>query len=336
VQRRVAITAFVVAALLLLLALRADEPEPGAASAAGRGSGGGLGTGTGSGIGPGAGTGAGDAGTGPGSGTAGIGRGSIGPDDAAPPEGRVDGTALAEADPAAPAPAAQEGTQDQEEEERPEYGFTRRGAAPSADPVGVPEGRPTSGASGLRGGGGGSTEQQIVEVVQTFPNSRLVVNLDATSSMGGSRDAVARVFPEILENMQGGTIAVHVFRDVLDGEENEVVVRPTPKTRNRKAIQALIDRVMAVPPEGGGDLPETGYQLVIANMRKYPPGKPDRPNVEFIVTDAEEKQPQLLGELRKLAERTHTLVFVIDVSRRPPLRTQLAPEPAPGPPAAPE
>ena len=296
-----------------------------------------MGTGTGSGIGPGSGTGAGESGAGPGAGAVGLGRGSTGPDAAAPPAGRIEGTSVGEDQPAAPAaaPSAESRGDQDTEVQVPEFGFTRRGAAPAPDPVGVPEGRPTSGASGLRGGGGGSTEQQIVEVVQNFPNSRLVVNLDATSSMGSSRDAVARVFPEILDRMQGGTIAVHVFRDIVDGEENEVVVRPTPKTNSKKAIQAMIDKVMAVPPDGGGDIPETGYQLVIANMRKYPPGKPDRPNVEFIVTDAEEKQPQLLGELRKLAERTNTLVFVIDVSRRPPLRTQLAPEPAPEPPPTP-
>jgi GTPase involved in cell partitioning and DNA repair len=45
--------------------------------------------------------------------------------------------------------------------------------------------------------------------------------------------------------------------------------------------------------------------------------------VEFIITDAPEKQPELLDDLLKLAERTNTLVFVIDVSQSPPKRTQL-------------
>lgn len=326
-QRRSALGAFGTAAILLALAWAAARGS-GTGGGIGGGTGTGIGSGTGSGLGPGTGTGTGRAGDGPGSGEDGSGRGSEGPDAPIAPRGDPTGTVIADAATDARSEVPAPGIAPEPEQAVPEYGFTRPDAPPPPTPppartVGVADGGPSRGAEGVAGGGGGGTGQQIVDVVQTYPNSRLVVNLDATSSMQSSRDAVAKVFPEIVDKMQGGTIAVHVFRDILLGEENEVVVKATPRTQNRKAVASMIEKVKAVELRGGGDMPETGYQLVIANMRKYPHGSKDRPNVEFIVTDAQEKQPELLDELLKLAERTDTLVFVIDVSQTPPKRTQL-------------
>lgn len=326
-QRRSALGAFAAAAILLVLAWAAARGA-GTGGGIGGGSGTGIGTGTGSGLGPGTGTGTGRAGDGPGSGADGSGRGSEGPDAPIAPKGDPSGTVIADAATEARTEAPAPGIAPAPEQAVPEFGFTRPDAPPPPPPppartVGVPDGGPSRGAEGVAGGGGGATGQQIVDVVQAYPNSRLVVNLDATSSMASSRDAVARVFPEILDKMQGGTIAVHVFRDILLDEENEVVIKSTPRTQNKKSVASMIEKVKSVELRGGGDMPETGYQLVIANMRKYSPGTKDRPNVEFIITDAPEKQPELLDDLLKLAERTNTLVFVIDVSQSPPKRTQL-------------
>lgn len=317
--------AFAAAAILLALAwprTRGAGSGEGSGGVAGRGigSGTGIGTGTGSGLGPGTGTGAGQEGDGPGSGNDGSGRGSDGPDATTSPSGDPAGMAVTATAADAPHEAPATDIAPEPAEALPEYGFTGPTGPAPATPVGVADGGPTRGAEGVAGGG---TGRQIVDVVQAYPNSRVVVNLDATLSMQDSRDAVARVFPEILDAMQGGTIAVHVFRDITIDERNEVVIKATPRTRNRRSIESMIEKVKAVELRGGGDIPETGYQLVLANMRKYPPGTPERPNVEFIVTDAPEKQPELLGDLLKLAERTDTLVFVIDVSRHPPRRTQL-------------
>ena len=80
---------------------------------------------------------------------------------------------------------------------------------------------------------------------------------------------------------------------------------------------------MAITPSGGGDDPETGYQLVIENMQRNEPGTDARPNVEIIITDAPEKQPERLGELTALAARKKTRVFRIDTSTDPVTREEL-------------
>jgi hypothetical protein len=192
---------------------------------------------------------------------------------------------------------------------------------PSVAAPGVPTGRPTRGGSGAAGGG--STEGQIIEVVQAWPDSRISINLDATGSMAPARDAVARVISEIFNSLQGGSITVTCFRDVLLGEPNEVIIKPTLKTKLPADIRRLVQKVLDVEPYGGGDSAETGYQLVIANIKKRQHGTVKRPNIEFIVTDAEEKQPELLKLMRGLMRVSNTRVFIIRVDSSPPTRTEI-------------
>jgi len=192
---------------------------------------------------------------------------------------------------------------------------------PSVAAPGVPTGRPTRGGSGAAGGG--STEGQIIDVVQAWPDSRISINLDATGSMAPARNAVARVIAEIFDSLQGGSITVTCFRDVLMGEPNEVIIKPTMKIKRPADIQRLVQQVLDVEPHGGGDSAETGFQLVIANMKKRQHGTAKRPNIEFIVTDAEEKQPELLQLMRGLMRVSNTRVFIIRVDSSPPTRTEI-------------
>ena len=296
----------------------------------GGGTGGGIGRGDGAGIGNGSGTGSGVDGSGPGAGTEARTRGKLadGPDEVAPPPGSPDGAAAEgdseEGESVALAPAGPE-------IEPPKFGFTAPDAPPQPPMImpkppsvaapGVPTGRPTRGGSGAAGGG--STEGQIIDVVQAWPDSRISINLDATGSMAPARDAVARVISEIFDSLQGGSITVTSFRDVLLGEPNEVIIKPTMKTKKSTDIQRMVQQVLDVEPYGGGDSPETGYQLVIANMKKRQHGTEKRPNIEFIVTDAEEKQPELMKIMRGLMRVSNTRVFIIRVDRSPPTRTEI-------------
>jgi hypothetical protein len=134
---------------------------------------------------------------------------------------------------------------------------------------------------------------------------------------------VARVISDIFERLEGGSIAVSIFRDVLAGEPNEVIIKPTTKTKEKADTQAMVQKVLAVQPDGGDDDPETGYQLVIANMKKRPHGTPQQPNIEFIITDAPEKQPELLQKMRGLMRISNTRVFIINVYHSPPIRTEI-------------
>ena len=251
-----------------------------------------------------------------------------GSDEVAPPPGSPDGAAAEgesqSAESVALAPAGPE-------IEPPKFGFTAPDAPPPPPMImptppsiaapGVPTGRPTRGGSGAAGGG--STEGQIIDVVQAWPDSRISINLDATGSMAPARDAVARVISEIFDSLQGGSITVTCFRDVLLGEPNEVIIKPTLKTKRSTDIQRLVQQVLDVEPYGGGDSAETGYQLVIANMKKRQHGTAKRPNIEFIVTDAEEKQPELLKLMRGLMRVSNTRVFIIRVDSSPPKRTEI-------------
>jgi hypothetical protein len=318
-ERAVAITAIVLASMLsayvCIVALMA-------LSAGGAGSGLrgdlkslGAGSGDGSGIGAGSGTGSGESGAGPGAGTSGDGRG-------------VAGTAGEETLPGTPSEAPEPAAAAAPEIEPPKYGFTST-EEPPPEPTPVPDpasapsfghgGDAAGGASGERGGGG----LRIAEVVENFPDSRCGINLDVTSSMASSRDALAVIIPELFGVIREGTITVRTFGDVEFGERNRVVLPPTRRTKDPKRLRSMIDRVLAIPLEGGGDAPETGYQLVIESMRRSQPGPKDRPNVEFIITDAPEKQAHRLQELLALAKRSNTRVFVILTSYRPPMRTEL-------------
>jgi hypothetical protein len=251
-----------------------------------------------------------------------------GPDEVAPPPGSPDGAAAeGEAQSAESVALAPPGP----EIEPPKFGFTQPDAPPpppmimptppSVAAPGVPSGRPTRGGSGAAGGG--STEGQIIEVVQAWPDSRISINLDATGSMAPARDAVARVISEIFDSLQGGSITVTCFRDVLMGEPNEVIIKRTMKTKRSTDIQRLVQQILDVEPYGGGDPAETGYQLVIANMKKRQHGTAKRPNIEFIITDAEEKQPELLKIMRGLMRVSNTRVFIIRVDSSPPTRTEI-------------
>ena len=292
--------------------------------------GGGIGRRDGSGIGNGSGTGSGVDGSGPGAETDARTRGKLadGPDEVAPPPGIPEGAAAAgDSDAGESVALAPPGP----EIEPPTFGFTTPDAPPppplimptppSVAAPGVPTGHPTRGGSGAAGGG--STEGQIIDVVQAWPDSRISINLDATGSMAPARNAVARVIAEIFDSLQGGSITVTCFRDVLMGEPNEVIIKPTMKTKRPADIRRLVQQVLDVEPNGGGDSAETGYQLVIANMKKRQHGTAKRPNIEFIVTDAEEKQPELLQLMRGLMRVSNTRVFIIRVDHSPPTRTEI-------------
>lgn len=317
-HRRSAVAAFAVAAVLLVLSLFLAG-RPGTGGGFGGGDGTGIGPGTGSGLGAGNGTGSGKKGDGPGSGSSGSGRGSDGPDVPTPPRGRPDGTAIADAQPPA------ERTRSEAEvdvpasvpAEVPEFGFTRPSASPApppppppADPVGLPDGGPSGGTEGIVGGGGGTSEQRITKLVENFANSRVTINLDATGSMGGERDKLASIVPEIFDKIQSGTISVKVFRDIETGQKNETVIKAATKTKDRSQLAWMVKRILEVQTDGGGDEAETGYQLVILNLRQDKHGTKANPNIQFIITDAPEKQPELLQELLGLLRKTNTRLFV--------------------------
>jgi hypothetical protein len=300
-ERASAILAIIAAFLLALCVVLAAVFAPGGGGLGGDGAGGniagsGIGQGTGSGIGAGNGTGSGIEGDGPGAGEDGRGRPADGPDEFAPPPGDPNGTAeaVAAADTGAGEPV-----------EVPRFSFKL-----PDEPV--PPKVATS-----------TTQAQIANIVEAFPNSRVGINLDATSSMESSRNAVAQVIPEIFERIQAGSIAVSTFRDRLIGEPNTTIIKPTTKTKRKSDIDAMIQKVLDVPTDGGGDAPETGYQLVIENMKRNQYGTKARPNIEFIITDAPEKEPQLLSVMLSLMQKTRTRVFVIRVDSDPPVRTEV-------------
>lgn len=189
----------------------------------------------------------------------------------------------------------------------------------------APTAPPPVSAGGLIGGPGrGAVSLQgVSDIVQGYPDSHVTINIDATGSMESARDAIANLLPELLGEIKGGSVSVNFFRDLVNGERNEFVVPPTRGTRNPDVASELIEKVKRVTPGGGGDGPETGYQIVIHNMKKDMAGFKERPNIQFIVTDAPEKQPELEKEMISLAARTNTLIFHIDVSARPPVRKQL-------------
>lgn len=314
-----AIAAAFLVALAVFLAAFLARREGGGSGIGERGSlaNAGIGDGNGSGVGPGRGTGAADTGAASGSGHEGPGRGARGATEPLPPPGaEPESVASADAAPAAEAAPTIE---------PPEFGFTapdRPEPEPMPVPivvVGVPDGLESAGGAGGPGGDG----LRIAEVVENFPDSRCGINLDVTSSMATSRDALATVIPELFERIRTGTITVRSFGDVELGEANRVILPPTRRTKDTRQLRAMIEKVLAVPLEGGGDTPETGYQLVIESMRRTPHGTADRPNVEFIITDAPEKHAHRQAELLELAKRTHTRVFVIMTSFHPPMRIEL-------------
>ncbi len=186
--------------------------------------------------------------------------------------------------------------------EPPKWGFTR----PEDPPV------PRVGAGA-----------QLSAVIGQFPNSRVIINLDVTSSMGSSRDAVAAILPELFTKLEAGTIAVLGFRDILLGEPNVDILPAAPRTTDPESITRMVDRVMGVRPSGGGDAPETGYQLVMENIRLQPVGTDKAPNIQFVITDAPDKQDHLLPGLLDLAQTTRTRVFMIYTFTGTPMLREL-------------
>ena len=167
------------------------------------------------------------------------------------------------------------------------------------------------------------TGDQIAAVIGQFPNSRTIINLDVTSSMQSSRDAVAAILPQLFTTLEAGTIAVMGFRDIVIGEPNVEILPPTPRTTDSDTVRRMVERVMAVFPAGGGDAPETSYQLVIQNMRSNPWGTPAVPNIQFVITDAPEKQAELLPRLLGMAEKSRTRIFMIYTSTGAPILREL-------------
>lgn len=228
------------------------------------------------------------------------------------------------------------------EAEVPTFGFTPPTPEPRDEarempsprvPAGLPSGGASPGAAGAGGSGGG--EAQVANVIDNFPNSRVTINLDATESMRGSRDALANILPGLFARLEGGSIAVMVFRDIDMGEGNEEIIRRTRRTLDRRAVDAMIGKIMAIPPMGGGDEAETGYQLVISNIRKAPKAPKATPNVEIIITDAPEKHAHLLKVLRSLAKDKNTRVFSILTATSPPIHSELTDPPAGSEPGSP-
>jgi len=186
--------------------------------------------------------------------------------------------------------------------EPPKWGFTR----PEEPPI------PRVGAGA-----------QLSAVIGQFPNSRVIINLDVTSSMGSSRDAVAAILPELFTKLEAGTIAVRGFRDILLGEPNVDILPAAPRTTDPESIKRMVDRVMRVRPDGGGDPAETGYQLVLENIRLQPVGTDEAPNIQFVITDAPDKQDHLLPELLDLAQKTRTRIFMIYTFTGTPMLREL-------------
>jgi hypothetical protein len=336
------VAAFLLAIFILLLSLRLGNAAGGRGVVAGMGlevtGPDGAGDGSGDGFGKHAGGGA--AMEGHGTGTAGGGTGIHGEDPAvaAIPPGSIEGTGL----PSEPddGGAGTEG----EIVEPPTFGFTLpddeptpvmptveptrdpSGPTTTLAPRGSPAGRPSSGAAG-EGGGAGGGEAQVANVIENFPNSHVTINLDATSSMQSSRDALARILPELFDRLQSGTITVKTFRDIEMGEPNAEIIRRTARTRNPRALAQMIDKIMDIPLMGGGDAPETGYQLVISNIKESRRASTDAPNIEIIITDADEKHSHRLKELKDAAREKNTRVFNIRTSTVPPTYTELTDPP---------
>jgi hypothetical protein len=343
--------AFLLAALVIILSLLSSTGGVGTGPATGMGLGpagtSGAGNATGPGLGSEAGPGAALAGTGAGAGSAGDGAGTDPDAPPRPPAGSSDGDSPPE-DAAVDAGNLSGGAKF----EPPTFGFTpeddEKTDAPMPEPepeddapetpsprvpVGSPRGRPSSGSAGAGGGGGG--EAQVANVIDNFPNSRVTINLDATSSMQSSRDALAKILPDLFARLESGSIAVMVFRDIEMGEANEAIIKRTRRTLNKRAIDSMIEKILAIPLTGGGDTPETGYQLVISNIKDAPRAAPNAPNVEIIITDAPEKQAYLLKELRERAKDKNTRVFNILTASSPPTHTELTDPPKGSKPVSP-
>jgi hypothetical protein len=246
-ERASAILAIIAAFLLALCVVLAAVFSAGGGGLGGGGAGGtvagsGIGQGTGSGIGAGNGTGSGTEGEGPGSGDAGRGRAADGPDEAAPPPGDPYGGAEG---------VATESSGANEAVEVPRFSFKLpdEPAPPKVVPPapvapGVPDGRPTRGASG-KAGGTGSEFMGVKSAAR-----HVIYAIDFSGSMNGDRFAHTRLeLKRSIERLpEDGSFLVVFFDDGF------VVMPPgkmVPATaRNKSIAKSWID---SVHTRGGTD-----------------------------------------------------------------------------------
>jgi hypothetical protein len=246
-ERASAILAIIAAFLLALCVVLAAVFSAGGGGLGGGGAGGtvagsGIGQGTGSGIGAGNGTGSGTEGEGPGSGDAGRGRAADGPDEAAPPPGDPYGGAEG---------VATESSGANEAVEVPRFSFKLpdEPAPPKVVPPapvapGVPDGRPTRGASG-KAGGTGSEFMGVKSAAR-----HVIYVIDFSGSMNGDRFAHTRLeLKRSIERLpEDGSFLVVFFDDGF------VVMPPgklVPATaRNKSIAKSWID---SVDTRGGTD-----------------------------------------------------------------------------------
>ena len=246
-ERASAILAIIAAFLLALCVVLAAVFSAGGGGLGGGGAGGtvagsGIGQGTGSGIGAGNGTGSGTEGEGPGSGDAGRGRAADGPDEAAPPPGDPYGGAEGVA-------TESSGTNEAVEVPRFSFKLPDEPAPPKVVPPapvapGVPDGRPTRGASG-KAGGTGSEFMGVKSAAR-----HVIYVIDFSGSMNGDRFAHTRLeLKRSIERLpEDGSFLVVFFDDGF------VVMPPgklVPATaRNKSIAKSWID---SVDTRGGTD-----------------------------------------------------------------------------------
>ena len=279
-ERASAILAIIAAFLLALCVVLAAVFAPGGGGLGGGGAGGnvagsGIGQGTGSGIGAGEGTGSGTEGNGPGAGEDGRGRLADGPDEIAPPPGDPHGTAegVAAADTGAGEPV-----------EVPRFSFKLpdepappKVVTPAPVAPGVPDGRPTRGASGKAGGTGS-------EFMGVKSDARHVIYvIDFSGSMNGDRFAHTRLeLKRSIERLPEDGSFLVIFFD--DGFMVMPPGRLVPATsRNKSLAKAWID---SMDTRGGTD-PSRALEFALGL----------KPETIFMMTDGQFVSDDLVNDV---------------------------------------
>jgi hypothetical protein len=295
-ERASAILAIIAAFLLALCVVLAAVFAPGGGGLGGGGAGGnvagsGIGQGSGSGIGAGNGTGSGIEGDGPGAGEDGRGRLADGPDEVAPPPGDPNGTAEAVA-------AADTDSGANEAVEVPRFSFKLpdepappKVVTPATVAPGVPDGRPTRGASGKAGGTGS-------EFMGVKSNARHVIYvIDFSGSMNGDRFAHTRLeLKRSIERLpEDGSFLVIFFDDGFMVMPPGHLVAAT--ARNKSLAKAWID---SMDTRGGTD-PSRAMEFALGL----------KPETIFLMTDG-----QFLS-----AEVVNRVIDAANVGRRTSINT---------------
>jgi hypothetical protein len=280
-ERASAILAIIAAFLLALCVVLAAVFSAGGGGLGGGGAGGtvagsGIGQGTGSGIGAGNGTGSGTGGGGPGAGDAGRGRLADGPDETAPPagdpHGTAEGVASAETDAGANEAVEVPRFSFKLPDEPPPKVFTPAAVAP-----GVPDGRPTSGASGKSGGTGS-------EFMGVKSDARHVIYvIDFSGSMNGDRFAHTRLeLKRSIERLPADGSFLVIFFD-----ESFMVMPPghlVPSTaRNKSLAKAWIDSMVT----RGGTEPSRAMEFALSLQ----------PEAIFMMTDGQFVSNELVNHV---------------------------------------